>query len=445
MRHRLIATLLVIVAAALLVAGVGSQLLIRRATLDDARKDVALQATQVAAATDDLRRPATFAVLRQALRLRGAAVVRFSAAGSLLSDLPPGVVGSDLRREDLARGATVSGVRGTLVYAAAPVPVTTDRAGAVTAVVFTRQLNSLNRGATFFALAALVSLALAAVVGSRLGRRIARPIELAEATTRKIAAGDLGARVDLPANADAEIASLASSITSLADNLERSRATERDFLLSVSHDLRTPLTAIRGYGEALSDGAIDDNARAGAVITSEARRLERLVGDLLDLARLGTGSFSLQIESIRLEDVVAGTADALQPAAAAAGVELRVAADGDTYVAGDQDRLAQVVANLLENALSFAATRVDVAVSTDGRAVAFTVIDDGPGIPPAERDLVFARHYRSDTARGRRIGTGLGLAIVAELIAAMDGTLDAVSPPPGRDHGTGITVRLPPA
>ncbi len=443
MRRRLIGTLLLVVAAALAVAGLGTQLLVRRATLEDARKDVALQARQVAAATEDLRRPATFAVLRQALRLKGAGVVRFGAGGRLLTELPAGVAAQDLRRADLALGNTVSGIRRTLVYAAAPVNSVNGRTGPVTAVVFTRQLNSLNRGAWFFAMSALVSLALAGLVGSRLGRRIAEPIERADATTRRIASGDLGARVDLPANADAEVASLASSITSLADNLERSRATERDFLLSVSHDLRTPLTAIRGYGEALADGAIDDDARAGAVIVSESRRLERLVGDLLDLARLGAGSFSLQLEAVRIDDVVLGTAEALQPAATAAGVALSVAGTGDVVALGDQDRLAQVAANLIENALSFAAGRVDLAVVASGDRVGFTVTDDGPGIPAVEQSAVFSRHYRSDSSRGRRLGTGLGLAIVAELVAAMHGSTGIESPPPGDASGTRITVWLP--
>jgi two-component system sensor histidine kinase BaeS len=443
MRRRLIVTLLLIVAAALGVAGAGSQLLVRRATLDDARKDVALQARQVAAATEDLRRPATFALLRQALRLKGAGVVRFAPRGTPLTALPAGVRASDLRPDDLRAGSTVSGVRKTLVYAASPVPTAGGRAGAVTAVVFTRQLNSLNRGARFFALAAFVSLGLAALAGSRLGRRIAAPIEQADATTRKIAAGDFAARVELPAHADAEVASLAASITSLADSLERSRAAERDFLLSVSHDLRTPLTAIRGYGEALADGAIDDNARVGAVITAESRRLERLVGDLLDLARLGAGTFSMQFESVAVDDVIAGTADALQPAAAVAGVALGVTAGDAASARADQDRLAQVAANLIENALSFATSAVELAVVARADAVGFSVTDDGPGIPAAEQDAVFSRHYRSDTARGRRLGTGLGLAIVAELVTAMHGTIDVASPPPDSAHGTRITVWLP--
>ena len=442
LRRRVSLWLLVVVAAALGVAGLGSQILVRQSTLDQARRDVATQARQVAAATEDLRRPAVFQVLRQTLRLKGAAVVRFSARGVPLTALPDGVTAADLRPPNLAAGSTVSGIRHTLVYAASPVPTNTR---AVTAVVFTRQLNALSRGARFFFVAAIATLALAALVGSRLGRRIARPLELAEDTTRRMAEGDLSARIELPPRADAEVTSLAASITSLATSLERSRATERDFLLSVSHDLRTPLTAIRGYGEALADGAVTDNERVGAVITSESKRLERLVGDLLDLARLGAGTFSFTTGPVRLDDVVAGIVEALQPAATAAGVALIASEPSPVVVSGDADRLAQVAANLVENALSYATSTVTVGlVASNGSVAGFRVTDDGPGIPTEEHAVVFSRHYRSDAARGRRIGTGLGLAIVAELVTAMHGSIAVASPVPGAAAGgTEIVVRLP--
>jgi signal transduction histidine kinase len=434
MRRRLVVAMLLVVAAALAVAGAGSQLLVRRATLEDARRDLALQADQFARASDELRRPALLAALRRALRLSGADLVRYSARGRLLTPLPDGLSPADLRVGDLANGATVSGIRRTQVYAAAPVP---GQTGGVTAVVFTRELRSLNRGIGFFLAAALVSLGVAAALGSRLGRRIARPLEVAEATTRTMAAGDLSARITLPDGADPEVVSLANSISSLAANLERSRSAERDFLLSVSHDLRTPLTAIRGYGEALADGAIDDNVKAGTVITSEARRLERLVGDLLELARLGGGTFTLHPSDVRLDDVVVGTAEALQLAATDAGLTLRLPQPSDAVVLADADRLAQVVANLIENAIAYATSEVSVSLTANG----FTVDDDGPGIPAAEQDAVFGRLYRSD--RGRHVGTGLGLAIVAELVSAMGGTVAVTSPRPDGQPGTRLAVTLP--
>ncbi|HVT78656.1 MAG TPA: hypothetical protein VHD87_16570, partial [Acidimicrobiales bacterium] len=157
MRRRIAVTLLLVVAGALTVAGVGSQALVRRATLEDARRDLALQAREFAQANEDLRQPATLQALRVALRLRGADIVRVSATGEILTAVPSGVSAGDLRPQDLVAGSTVSGTRGTLVYAASPVTLPVVRNGTV-AVVFTRELKSLNRGIAFFALAALVSL-----------------------------------------------------------------------------------------------------------------------------------------------------------------------------------------------------------------------------------------------------------------------------------------------
>lgn len=447
MRRRLTFAFVLVVAAALLVAGLGSQLLVRAASLDDARRDLAEQATSVAGATEELRRPAAVAFLRQALRLKGAAVVRFAPNGHPLTPIPRGLLAADLRLAALGSGQVVSGTRGTLVYAAAPIVVASPdiRRPAVTAVVFTRHLDALQRGNVFFALSALLALAMAALVGRRLGRRIAHPLEVVEHATRQIADGNLRAEIDLPAGSGAEIESLAHSITSMAQNLDRSQMMERQFLMSVSHDLRTPLTAIRGYAEALVEGAIDDTVRAGDVIASEARRLERLVGDLLDLARIGARRFTLVPVEIDAVDAVSATAEALQPAAKSAGVTLRgPAADEVAVVDADPDRLAQIVANLVENALSFATAEVDVSAerSTDG-GVQITVSDDGPGISPEELALVFEPHYRSDRTVSRRLGTGLGLAIVSELVVAMGGTIRVLSPQPGRETGTRITVQLP--
>src|SRR5204863_2229924 len=138
----------------------------------------------------------------------------------------------------------------------------------------------------------------------------------------------------------------------MAATLERSQGLEQQFLLSISHDLRTPLTSIRGYAEALADGTLDDPTRGGSVIVSEARRLERLVRDLLDLAKLEAHRFSLALEPVDLVDIAAGTADGFRPEADDAGVAIDVtAASEPVVVSGDPDRLAQVAANLIENAL----------------------------------------------------------------------------------------------
>ena len=227
----------------------------------------------------------------------------------------------------------------------------------------------------------------------------------------------------------------------MAAHLEDLRDLDRQFLLSVSHDLRTPLTSIRGYAEAIAEGVTPDAAQAASVVVTEAIRLERLIGDLLDLARLDAHQFSLHVDSLDAGVAVAAAAGALRYEFDTAGVELRISAAPGTMIAADRDRLGQVVANLVENALKFAARTVAVSVTEDAARVAVSVTDDGPGIDAADLPHIFERHFSSSRFSARSAGTGLGLAIVAELVAAMGGELAVVSPVEG-GHGTRITVSL---
>ncbi len=205
-------------------------------------------------------------------------------------------------------------------------------------------------------------------------------------------------------------------------------------MLSISHDLRTPLTSIRGYAEALADGTLDDadpedRKRAASVIGAEARRLERLVRDLLDLSRLDSHQFSLNARPCDANEVVRDAAEAFAPKAHELGVRLTVVPGEPLPVDLDPERLAQIVANLVENALKYADTSVGVYVAPHGAGhVAVVVTDDGPGIPHDKLALVFERLYTVRDKPGRAVGTGLGLAIVRELAARMGGQawVDAV-------------------
>jgi two-component system sensor histidine kinase BaeS len=231
----------------------------------------------------------------------------------------------------------------------------------------------------------------------------------------------------------------------MAASLARAQGTQRQFLMSVSHDLRTPLTSIRGFAEALSDGATTDVTYAAGVIGSSARRLERLVTDLLELAKLESGAFSLHSVTLDLSDVVSQAAQALEPAAAGLSLSIELETEGEALCVADPDRVGQVVANLVENALKFATSRVTVGTrrSGDGWLEAF-VEDDGPGIPWADLERVFERLYQSRLSAGRELGSGLGLAIVDELVKAMGGRARAESPT-GPNGGTRVVVVLPAA
>jgi two-component system sensor histidine kinase BaeS len=448
-RRRLTLATVGVVALALVLAGVGTLLLVRRAARLEVRRDLVRQADELALAAED---PGTFRVLAaasRALKLEGLSRVTFSAQGAVIEgDLPEGITLADLRVPALRAGDRVSGLKGSLAYAAAGVrpPLAQRRSGRFIAVVLTRRADTgLDRGGGWLVLSSLVALAVAAVVAGRVGRRITSPVLAAETATRRIADGDLDARVVADGRADPELASLASSINSMAEALARARGLERQFLLAVSHDLRTPLTSIRGFAEAIADGAATDHAEAAAVIGAEARRLERLVADLLELAKLDARRFSLDVHAVDATEVVGVTAEGFRPELEQHGLRLSIElppADAVPAVRADPDRLSQVVANLVENALKFAATSVQVGVAVDGPDVVLSVTDDGPGIPEDQLARVFDRFATSDRSGARRSGTGLGLAIVAELVGAMGGTVRAASD--GRT-GTRMEVRLRPA
>ncbi len=427
-----------VVAGALLAATVGTLVLTRMEARDQARRELGQQAERLARRMETVQRVGLAAV-QVALRLEEGAVVCLGpTCGPRPQTVPNGLTVDDLDAERLQAGEVVTGTRGDLVFAAAPA----ERGAGLMAVVLTRRVGATPGllGPWFLVLVALTLLG-AGAVAADLGRRLTRPLREARAATGRIASGDLSARVPEDPEDGEELAGLARSINAMAAGLERSRRLERQFLLSVSHDLRTPLTSIRGFAEALSEGKAPDPAHAAAIIGAEARRLERLVGDLLELAKLDARRFSLDVRGTDVDEVVADTAEGFRPAADAAGVELTVDVHDGLTAAADPDRLAQVLANLVENALKFASRSITVATGRQGHLVTVSVDDDGPGIPPDELPHVFEPFWRSQRSPAREVGTGLGLAIVAELAAAMGGTVRAEALATG---GTRMVVGLRP-
>ncbi|MCC6225667.1 MAG: HAMP domain-containing histidine kinase [Microthrixaceae bacterium] len=391
----------------------------------------------------------TFTQLRRqllaALSVSGVGRGAIGPNGNFIGELPDGVEANVLDLDSLRAGETISGQFGNTLWAAAGRAQQKREDGRETTMVtvLTSKRERLF-GPTFrwFAGSAAVAILVAAAVSAWLARRLAAPVRAAVATTTRIARGDLQARLPEPPGDD-ELAVLARSINAMGDGLQRARDQERQFLLSVSHDLRTPLTSIRGYAEAIADGAAPDPAAAAAVIIGESRRLERLVGDLLDLARLDVDRFELHPTEADVTDVVAGVLTGLAHEAAAAGVELhhRLDTTAPMHATVDVDRLAQVVANLTANAIGFARSGVWVEVRSDKGNVVIEISDDGPGIAAAELPHVFDRLYQADNQPARRgRGTGLGLAIVAELCARMGGSCGVKSV---EGSGTTFVVRLP--
>ncbi|MBI2168715.1 MAG: HAMP domain-containing histidine kinase [Actinobacteria bacterium] len=415
-----------------------------------AKRDLTAQAAALAPLLDDVRVDRVRRLL-PVLRLQEATVVRFGPGGDLSPPPPAGLDASDLDPDRLAAGEVVRGRKGAVVFVAWPLSPEAPpggRTGRARALVLTRDVGGFDlRGlGAPLTVGAVVALGAALVAGTLVARRLAQPLAATRDAARAIAAGDLSARVGprLPASGpDRELAEVAHAFDEMADELERSRSLSRDFLMSVSHDLRTPLTSIRGYAEALAEGTVRDQAgrvRAAGVIEAEARRLERLVADLLDLARLDARQFTLRPRSTDPAEVVRATVAGLDPLASEFGVALNVAAPSPGERMLDPERLGQVVANLVENALKFATSNVSVTLMAGaGGALALEVSDDGPGIPSDDLPRVFDRLFTTRPGE-RNVGTGLGLAIVAELVEAMSGIVEVES---AEGRGATFRVRLP--
>jgi signal transduction histidine kinase len=271
-------------------------------------------------------------------------------------------------------------------------------------------------------LAALAGALLAAVLSFAIARSIVRPVRRVAEASHALAAGETPARV--PEEGARELASLAQAFNEMAAQLAASRESERNFLLSVSHELKTPLTAIRGYAEGLGEGAFtsDDASRT---ILLEARRLERLVRDLLDLARMNRHEFAVSHDSVDLAEVARQAVARHEGSARDFGVALTFEGE-EAWVEGDHDRLLQIASNLVENALRETPPAGSVTVRAEPRRL--TVSDTGPGLERADLDHAFDRFFLYDKyGRERPVGSGLGLAIVKQLTEAMGGAVEVES------------------
>ncbi len=449
MTRRLTLAILATVLISVLLAGIGSLLLVRRedrrATLEDLQSNADALAlifgeVRLAARDDPQTIRERLAEIQRELRVVDAELLVITN-DQVSGRIPASLANVNIDLGKLRAEGAVSGSVGSTVFAAAHgqrrnfefIVILTSDGSRVTGPV-----------SRWILLSTGLAVAAGGMIAWLLGRRLSAPLQAATATSRRIADGDLSARVELDAERTDEIGELASSINNMAASLERSRGLERQFLLSVSHDLRTPLTSIRGYAEAIADGTAPDNTRAATIIRSEARRLERLVTDLLDLAKLDARQFRLELGPTDLSQLVPDVGAGFEHQANQHGVEVVIdGPDTPVIAVADPDRLAQVVANLLDNALKFAESRVLLTYRASATGIEVVVADDGAGIASDDLPHVFKRLYVSHQApRRRETGSGLGLAIVKELVEAMGGTVNAFARPTG---GTQFVVTLTPA
>ena len=448
MGARITLAFVAVLAVALTLAGGVSLYLVRHAAADNTRRLVLAQTINLARREQTLYKTDTNAsqiisalvpLLSSIAGIKQAAIVTTSAKGAFVNAVPRlDFSARAIDAKALTAGHATSGISLDIAFAAVPL-ISAD--GVHLSFLLARTVSNSDASVWYFVLAGGISLLVAAAAATVISRRVARRVVAATDAAERIAGGDFSTRVAASRRDYAELATLSAALNQMAARLEDLRDLDRQFLLSVSHDLRTPLTSIRGYAEAIAEGVTPDTARAASVVVAEAIRLERLIGDLLDLARLDAHQFSLQLARLDAGAVVAEAAGALRYEFDAAGVALDVQATDGSWVEADADRLGQIVTNLAENALKFAAASVVVSCAPAAGTVAITVADDGPGIDPKDLGHVFERHFSSSRYPARAAGTGLGLAIVAELVAAMQGEL-AVTSPADAGHGTRITVSL---
>ncbi len=296
-----------------------------------------------------------------------------------------------------------------------------------------------------FALAGVITLALALLASYLAGARVTAPLRRMADVAARVDAGDLGPRMHTGDNAGAEIRVLAESFNHMLDRLEEAFRGQREFVADASHELRTPLTVIRGQLEVLaaqSDPPADEVRRVERLVQEEITRIGRLVDDLLLLVQSERVDF-LHVETVELRPFVEQLWDGLS---LTTDRRFEVGPVPDGSLSADPDRLAQALRNLAGNAITHTApstglVRLEVERVARDR-IRFVVLDDGPGIPPAERERVFERFHRVDRARARRDGgAGLGLAIVRAIAEAHGGSVKAAQSPNGR--GARIDLVLP--
>jgi signal transduction histidine kinase len=289
------------------------------------------------------------------------------------------------------------------------------------------------------AVASLGGILIAGLLGWYLSRRISRPVLALSRATDEIARGRYDVDVP-PVPGGGEIGHLADRFRQMTARLAEAEQQERNFLMSVSHELRTPLTAIRGHVEALREGVAEDPAVRAAsldMIASETGRLERLVGDVLDLAKLEAHRFTLLKEEVDMGRLCDQAYALFGEEARRRGIEYDKRFESTPTIVSDGDRVLQIISNLLSNAFRWTPDggRVELELAAANGRVSVAVDDNGPGVPVEEQERIFRPFWSRDDS-----GTGLGLAIAHELAVALGGRIELESKP---GQGSRFELQLP--
>lgn len=379
----------------------------------------------------------------------GARFVLYDAAGSFVAGSDPDRNRQDATQADLENAVPLQ-VDGEVVGW-----LLVTQQAMMQSVLSATQTEFLEQVRRTLLLAALLAGGVALVAGIAISRVLARPLRRLTGAAQAVAAGQLGRQVDIYRDTAQEIHLLAKAFNHMSSALERAEHQRRQLTADIAHELRTPLSVMRGQLQAMLDGLYPTDATHVAVVYEQTLHLERVVDDLHTLTRAETGHLPLRMQRVDPSGLVRRAAALFEPLAQDAGLVLRVeAGDGLPPVRGDVDRLNQVLANLLSNALRHtdAGGTIRLTAEQTGDNVRLSVTNTGAALTPEQAEHVFDRFWRADESRQRdRGGAGLGLAIAKEIVNLHGGriwvevvegeTRFAFELPPDRPSGCGDTAR----
>lgn len=287
--------------------------------------------------------------------------------------------------------------------------------------------------------AALISGGVATIAATYAAYRVLRPLDQVRRVARRLATGSYHERVPIPV--EEELAAVASDVNSLAQALEETEQRRLHLISEVAHELRTPVATLKGYFEGLLDGVFEPDPATLASSLGEINRLERLAGDLSTLSRAEEGRVDFHLESIDLTALVVEVADRLRLQFDDKEVELKVQTGPVLPVVADRDRTAQILTNLIGNALTYTPSggRVWIRSKLQGEFAQIEIADTGRGLTTEQAALVFERFYRADRSSGA--GTGIGLTIAHTLARVQGGDISVASP--GLGQGSTFVLELP--
>ncbi len=327
-------------------------------------------------------------------------------------------------RQQLLNGETVVMVRShprfeqDILGIAIPLFIDKQLAGAIFISMPLSQIQEPFSSIQWILISALIGVIMIIfLIANRIIHHLVTPLEQMKHGAMVMAGGDFTARMNEQGRKD-ELGQLAQSFNVLATSLEKVEENRREFLANVSHELRTPLSYMKGYAESMEEGVIPYK-KGMDIIQTEAKRLERLVNDLLDLAQLEGESYPLNIEPIAFAQLIHDVVEPFHLIASKKKVTIWSDLDEDVIVYGDRDRIEQVIRNILDNALQYTPDHKNIFIHliAKGSFAQLVISDEGIGIPEHELHAVTERFYRVDKARTRKKGgSGLGLAIVSQII-----------------------------